>query len=148
MEFKYVKSGQVGFFFLAGGLTVGAKLDDLRLAIGAIPDTRVRAIFLDLAATTYLDCTGIGELIRLRSLVVAGGRKFGLVNVGYRKRRLLELARLDALLGLYDSTADALRSVAPGVGQSASEATRAPIIPREVTRSLVSLTREPMAVLS
>ena len=136
MEFTYVTSGPAGFFRLAGGLTVDARFDDLRAAIGAFPDRRVRGIFLDLGRTTQLDCAGIGELIRLRALAIAAGRTFGLVNVGHRPRRLLEIARLDALLGLYDNTTDALRSVAPATNRGASG----------ITRSSFTLLRSPLAV--
>jgi len=144
MEFTYVTSGPAGFFRLAGGLTVGARFDDLRTAIGAFPDTRVRGIFLDLGRTTQLDCAGIGELIRLRALVMGAGRTFGLLNVGDRPRRLLEMARLDALLGLYDNTTDALRSVAHATNRSASDM---PMSSFTLLRSPLAVTREATPVM-
>lgn len=113
MEFTYVNPGPAVFFSLAGSLTVNANLHGLRAAIREISDQEVSGVFLDLGRVTQLDCWGIGELIRLRRLVTASGRRFGLVHVGRRERRLLELARLADVLGLYDSTSEALRSVTP-----------------------------------
>jgi len=124
MEFKYVKWGSVGFFLLVGNLGVGADLDALRTAIGAISDSQVRRIVLDLGRITRLDCAGLGELIRLRSLVAGAGRAFGLVNVGGRHRRLLELARLDAILVVFDHPKDALQP-APADQWSGSDITPA-----------------------
>jgi len=126
MEFKYVKLEHVGFFLLVGNLAAGTKLDDLRSAVGMIPDSGVRRLVLDLGRVTQLDCTGLGELLRLRSLAVGAGRAFGLVNVGDRQRRMLKLARLGAILDVFDDARDALQMSRPADPWSASGITRSP----------------------
>jgi anti-anti-sigma regulatory factor len=112
MDFGYTNVGAAGVFSLAGRLIVGAKLDDLRRVIGVVLDGRIRGILLDFGRIVQLDCAGIGELLRLRSFVLAAGCTFGLVNVGPRERRLLELARLDTVLGLHDDATGALAGLA------------------------------------
>jgi anti-anti-sigma factor len=131
MDFSHANSGPAVFFRLAGSLTVTANINGLRAAIGAVSDQAVRGVFLDLGRITRLDCSGIGELLQLRSLVVTSGRSFGLVNVGGRERRLLELARLAAVLGIHDSPADALRSIAAAAPRSTADASEPFVVHRE-----------------
>ena len=112
MEITLRKFGQALFFAVAGRLTVHADLEGLHAATRAISDRDIRGVFLDLENVTRLDCWGIGQLIRIRGQVDASGRSFGLVNVDAYQRRLLELLRLTAFLGIYGSRREAMGSIA------------------------------------
>lgn len=105
------------FFGLGGRLTVNAELAGLHASADAISDRKVRGVFVDLENVTCLDCSGIGQLIRLRSRVVASGRAFGLVNLDRYQRRLLELLQLSAVCRTYGSRQDALSSFTPGASR-------------------------------
>ncbi len=112
MEITLRKSGHALFVAPAGRLTVNADVEGLNAAAREISDRDIRGVFLDLETVTQLDCWGIGQLIRIRGQVNASGRRFGLVNVDGHQRRLLELLRLTAFLGVCGSRREALASVA------------------------------------
>ena len=112
MEITLRKLGQALFFAPAGRLTVDADLEGLHAAARENSDRDIRGVFLDLENVTRLDCWGIGQLVRIRGQVDASGRTFGLVNVNGYQRRLLELLRLTAFLGVCGSRREALASVA------------------------------------
>lgn len=96
---------------LAGTLGAGPDLDGLRASVGRPRGPGVRALFFDLTHVTRLDGLGIGELLLLRRQVQSCGLAFGLLNVDPRQRRLLEVAGLTAVLGIYDDVAAALSSL-------------------------------------
>ena len=112
MEFTRTKLDEAVFFGLTGRLTVNAEMDGVHAAAREISDPRVRGVFVDLENVTRLDCSGIGQLIRLRRQVVATGRAFGLVNLDRYQRSLLELLRLPAVCRIYGNRRAALRSFA------------------------------------
>lgn len=95
----------------AGTLGAGADLDGLRASVGRPRGPGVRAVLFDLRHVTRLDGLGIGELLLLRREVQSCGLAFGLLNVDTRQRRLLDLAGLTAVMGVYDGVAAALSSL-------------------------------------
>ena len=106
MRFTCSRIGSVVFFRLAGNLGVGTDLTTLDAAVTGMSDPSVQGIFLDLAHVARLDCTGIGEIVRLRSAVGAAGLAFGLVNVDARHRRMLEMARLTPFFDGHEALTD------------------------------------------
>ena len=107
MRFAITTDEPVVFFRLLGSVAAGDNLDSLQTAVTTVSNPRIRAIVLDLAGASRLDCWGIGQLIRLRRLACQAGRTFGLVNVQERQRRLLDMAGLARLLGVSDTPDDA-----------------------------------------
>ena len=99
---------------VAGTLGAGADLDGLRASVGRPRGPGVRAVLFDLKQVTRLDVSGIGELLKLRRQVHSCGLAFGLLNIDARQRRLLDLAGLTTLLGVFDGVADALSSLPAG----------------------------------
>jgi anti-anti-sigma factor len=118
MTFIPTQIGAAAVFRLEGAFGAGADFSALDAAVGNLPGDQVRAVFFDLARVTRLDCTGIGEFIRLRHRVTANGWNFGLVNVTPRQQRLLDLAHLSAVLGVQrlGDGASARSSVGPSSG--------------------------------
>jgi anti-anti-sigma regulatory factor len=107
----FLRTGPALLVQLAGTLGAGADLDGLRASVGRPRGPGVRALFFDLTHVTRLDGLGIGELLRLRRQVQSCGLAFGLLNVDTRHRRLLDVAGLTAVLGVYDGVAAALSSL-------------------------------------
>jgi anti-anti-sigma regulatory factor len=107
----FLRTGPALLVQLAGTLGAGADLDGLRASVGRPRGPGVRALFFDLTHVTRLDGLGIGELLRLRRRVHSCGLAFGLLNVETRQRRLLDLAGLTAVLGVYNGVAAALSSL-------------------------------------
>lgn len=115
---------------LAGTLGAGADLDGLRASVGRPRGPGVRALLFDLRHVECLDGLGIGELLLLRRQVQSCGLAFGLLNVAPRQRRLLDLAGLTAVFGVYDGVAAALSSLPART----SAATRGQGAPRGLMR--------------
>lgn len=111
MTLAFLRTGPALVVKLAGTLGAGADLEGLRASVGRPRGPGVRALFFDLTHVTRLDGLGIGELLVLRRQVQSCGLVFGLLNVEPRQRRLLDLARLTAVLCVHDSMAAALSSV-------------------------------------
>lgn len=113
MEITRDNLNEAVFFGLAGRLTINARIEGLHDAARDISDPRVGGVFVDLNEVTRLDCWGIGQLILLRGLVVASGRAFGLVNLNFRQRSLLNLLRVSEVCEIYRSRRQAVRSFEP-----------------------------------
>src|SRR4029453_625497 len=103
MRFTFVRFGPVAIFRLTGVLGAGSDLGSLHTAVGRLLDPTIRGVFLDMTPGTQLDCTGMGELVQFRNRALGFGRAFGLVHVEPRQHKLLEMAGLAAVLGVYDS---------------------------------------------
>ena len=104
MTFHTARIGAIACFRVAGVFGAGEDFRNLDAAVGRACLLPVGALVIDMAKVTILDCTGIGELLRLRGRVSTSGRRVGLVNVNPRHQRIIEMARLAAALGLHDST--------------------------------------------
>lgn len=105
MNFTLTRIGSVVFVRLSGTLGAGIDFGSLQTAVTQVFDPGVRGIFLDFGRVAQLDCTGIGEIVRLRRMVGSAGRAFGLVNVSERHRKMLDMVHLTPLLGGKSATA-------------------------------------------
>ena len=65
-------------------------------------------VLVDLSAVTYIDSSGIANLIEAFQAAQARDMAFGLVGAAGQVMRVLELARLDKVFELHDSVAAAL----------------------------------------
>ena len=68
-------------------------------------------LVLDLKGVSQMDCSGIGQLVKLFVKVRRLGGRFMLVNVERRQRRLLDMAGLLTLFPAFDRS----RSLASGM---------------------------------
>lgn len=118
MTFTSTQIGAAAVFRLRGVCGAGADFCALHAVVASLPRDLVRVVYLDLARTTRLDGIGIGELVRLRHRVVANGLSFGLVNLAPRDQKLLDLARLSALLGVRTLEDQAETRISGGIGLS------------------------------
>lgn len=61
-------------------------------------------LILDLRGVSQMDCSGIGQLVKLFVRVRRLGGRFALVNVQRRQRRLLDMCGLLTLFPAYECT--------------------------------------------
>ena len=66
-----------------------------------------RDILVDMAEVEYIDSSGIACLVEAFQESKSAGTKFGLVSVHGTARRVLELARLEKIFPIYESTSEA-----------------------------------------
>ena len=86
------------------GRIVNGETASLREAVGsevaARPQTRGRAIVLDLARVSALDASGLGLMLELRELAERKGIRLRLANASSFVRRIFEVTRLDSVFDL------------------------------------------------
>ncbi|MEN8175360.1 MAG: STAS domain-containing protein [Pseudomonadota bacterium] len=58
--------------------------------------------YVDLAAVSYMDSSGVASLVEGYQLAKDKGRRFGLVGVAHAVRLVLELASLDKVFPMYE----------------------------------------------
>lgn len=69
---------------------------------------RGKDVIVDLTAVTYIDSSGIANLVEAMQGATRQGTRFGLVAVAGQVTRVLELARLDKVFDVHGDLAGAL----------------------------------------
>ena len=78
-----------------------ATADDLRdIALGVLQSLQCETLCADLSAVTFMDSTGLGALIALRTAAVDNGRTLVIRNPSVATTRLFELSGLSEVLGV------------------------------------------------
>ena len=78
-----------------------------RLLLGCVD--RGKDLLVDLSAVSYIDSSGIANLIEALQCAKTNGLRFGLVSVSEQAKRVLKLARLDTVFVIYDDLDSALQ---------------------------------------
>lgn len=104
------KNEHVTIIDIQGGLTAAAETDLLE-TFSQVSDAGARVIILGFEGLTYMNSSGIGLLVRM---VIRAQRQaqqvlaFGLQD---HFRRIFELTRLQEVIRVYDSEADAMSAL-------------------------------------
>ncbi|MFD8750957.1 ATP-binding protein [Kitasatospora sp. NPDC059577] len=104
------QEGDVTLLDLKGRITIGEGDVILREAVAHTLDTGRRRILLDLADVTYVDSSGIGELVSCCTTTAGKGGRLKLLNVSGKLQDLLTITKLLALCEVHDSEQEALAS--------------------------------------
>jgi len=96
------------------GRIVNGETASLREAVGsqvaARPQTRGRAIVLDLARVSAVDASGLGLMLEMREQAERKGIRLRLANASSFVRRIFEVTRLDSVFEV-SSAIDALPAI-------------------------------------
>ena len=87
---------------IIGRLTIEAPIQSLVDLTELMPGGGRCLLVLDLRGVSQMDCSGIGQLVKLFVKVRRLGGRFALVNVQRRQRHLLEMAGLLALFPAFE----------------------------------------------
>ena len=82
----------------------------MRDSICAALDSGNNKILLNLAGVSYMDSTGLGEVIRNFKTVIDKGGKLKLLNLTSRIRDLMSMTKLLTVFEVFDSEQEALKS--------------------------------------
>jgi anti-sigma B factor antagonist len=104
---------------LSGKLVAGEDTALLRDKVNSLVFQGRRTILLNLAGLSYIDSTGLGELVTAHTTLTKRGGRVALANLTQRVEDLLVICRLSTVFDIFESEADALQSLA---GSVASEA--------------------------
>ena len=105
------QAGDVTVLDLSGKITIGEGSVALRTAIRRLLEEGKKRILLNLAGVSYVDSSGIGELV---SSYTAIGKEEGgqlkLLNLTQKIRDLLTITKLLTVFDVYENEAEALNS--------------------------------------
>ncbi len=110
MKVQERRIGDVVVIALSGQLTLGDGHVRLKDKINSLLLEGVRNIVLDLGDVTYIDSSGLGQLVSSFTSVTRTDGRLKLVNVGRRSQDLLIMTKLVTVFDTYDTEDEAINS--------------------------------------
>ncbi|MGA2327420.1 MAG: STAS domain-containing protein [Bryobacteraceae bacterium] len=104
------EKGDVIIVDTSGKLTLGEGTDALRQKTRELVEGGSRRILLNMAGVTYIDSSGIGELVTAYTTVTAAGGEMKLLNLAKRAHDLLKITKLYTVFETFEDEASAIGS--------------------------------------
>jgi anti-sigma B factor antagonist len=104
--------GNVSVIDVAGRITLGEGSSALRETLRDMVAKNQTKILLNLADVTYIDSSGIGELVSGYTTVTNTGGALKLLNLNKRVKDLLQITKLYTVFEVHEDEAAAIRSYA------------------------------------
>ena len=102
--------GNVSVIDVAGRITLGEGSSALRETLRDMVAKNQNKILLNLADVTYIDSSGIGELVSGYTTVTNTGGSLKLLNLNKRVKDLLQITKLYTVFEVHEDEAAAIRS--------------------------------------
>lgn len=102
--------GDVTVIDLSGRITLGEGASALRDVLRDLTAKGNKKILLNLGDVTYIDSSGIGELVSGFTTVANAGGTVKLLNLTKRVKDLLQITKLYTVFDVHDEEAHAIRS--------------------------------------
>ena len=102
--------GEVTVLDLAGRITLGEGSSTLRDALKDVVAKGQKKILLNLSEVSYIDSSGIGELVSAFTTVTNLGGQLKLNGLNKRVKDLLQITKLYTVFEVYDEESTAMRS--------------------------------------
>ena len=102
--------GDVTVIDVAGRITLGEGSSVLRDALRDLVTKNQKKILLNLGEVSYIDSSGIGELVSGFTTVTNGGGGLKLLNLNKRVKDLLQITKLYTVFDVHEDEAGAIRS--------------------------------------
>jgi len=102
--------GDVTILDMDGKITIGEGSVALRTAIRRLLEEGKKKILLNLARVSYIDSSGIGELVSSYTSIGKEGGQLKLLNLTQKLQDLLTITKLLTVFDVYDSEEEALAS--------------------------------------
>jgi anti-sigma B factor antagonist len=104
--------GDVTVIDVAGRITLGEGSSTLRDALRDLVKTDHKKILLNLKDVTYIDSSGIGELVSAYTTITNQGGHLKLLGLTHRVKDLLQITKLYTVFDVHEDEALAVRSFA------------------------------------
>ena len=104
------QAGDVTVLDMSGKITIGEGSVSLRAAIRRLLEEGKKRILLNLAGVSYVDSSGIGELVSSYTAINKEGGQLKLLNLTQKIQDLLTITKLLTVFDVYDNEAEALNS--------------------------------------
>ncbi len=102
--------GDVTVVDATGRITLGEAASTFRDTIRNLASEGKKKILVNLGEVSYIDSSGIGELVSGFTTVTNGGGQLKLVGLSKRIKDLLQITKLYTVFDVYDDEAAAVRS--------------------------------------
>jgi anti-sigma B factor antagonist len=102
--------GDVTVIDAAGRITLGEGASAFRDTIRDLAGKGNKKILINLGDVSYIDSSGIGELVSGFTTVTNGGGQLKLVGLSKRVKDLLQITKLYTVFDVFDDEAAAVRS--------------------------------------
>ena len=103
----------VSILDLSGRITLGEASGSLRDTIRELANQGNVNILFNLAEVSYIDSSGLGELVGAFATVTNRGGRMKLLNLQKKVHELLQITKLYTVFESYSDEAEALRSFQP-----------------------------------
>lgn len=104
------QAGDVTVLDMSGKITIGEGSVSLRTAVRRLLEEGKKRILLNLGGVSYIDSSGIGELVSSYTAINKEGGQLKLLNLTQKLRDLLTITKLLTVFDVYESEPDALNS--------------------------------------
>ncbi len=104
------QAGDVTVLDLGGKITIGEGSVSLRGAIRRLMEEGKKKILLNLAQVSYVDSSGIGELVSSFTTINREGGQLKLLNLTQKIQDLLAITKLLTVFDVYEDEATGLNS--------------------------------------
>jgi anti-sigma B factor antagonist len=101
---------QVNILDLSGRIILGPELDVLREAVRTLLGQGKKKIILNLADVSYIDSSGVGELVRSYTSVRNQGGELKLLNLTQKVHDVLHVTKLYTVFDIRDDEFKAVKS--------------------------------------
>jgi anti-sigma B factor antagonist len=102
--------GDVRILDCSGKITLGEGTMVVRNKVRDLAQSGVKKIVLNLADVSYIDSSGIGELVSTYTTVTTGGGQLKLLNLTKKFNELLAVTKLLTVFQVFDNEQAALAS--------------------------------------
>jgi anti-sigma B factor antagonist len=110
MKIEVRTIGDVRILDCSGKITLGEGTMVIRNTVRDILQSGAKKIILNLAEISYIDSSGVGELVSTYTTVVNGGGRLKLLNLTKRLRELLTITKLLTVFDIFDDEKASLAS--------------------------------------
>jgi anti-sigma B factor antagonist len=104
------QAGDVTVLDLSGKITIGEGSVSLRSAIRRLIEEGKKKILLNLGKVSYVDSSGIGELVSSFTTINREGGQLKLLNLSQKIQDLMTITKLHTVFDVYDEETGALNS--------------------------------------
>lgn len=104
--------GDVSVVDVSGRITLGEGSSALRDTLRDMVSKNQKKILLNLGDVSYIDSSGIGELVSGFTTVTNSGGQLKLLNLTKRVKDLLQITKLYTVFDVHEDEAGAIRSFA------------------------------------
>jgi anti-sigma B factor antagonist len=114
------RNGSVTVLDLHGNIRLGEGSMDLHKVLRSLVEKGERRILLNLADVTYIDSSGLGELVAGFTTLQKNGGELKILRLTERVHELMVITKLLTVFDVFDNEQEAVNSF-PAVSQNADE---------------------------